>query len=114
MERFRRWYLCFICTLCLLTPAMFGIFIWMLVELTMNFHRSCDVPLQIWVLAVCGAILHNFCCGRWVTKWLCRWSPGSAFPRRPPLRVRLFWVGVSGSLESDDPSCKDEVPGLSN
>lgn len=131
MERFRRWYLCFICTLCLLTPAMFGIFIWMLVELGMNFHRSCDVPLQIWVLAVCGAILHNFCCGRWVTKWLCRWSPGSAFPRRPPLRVRLFqgfvvlsifswnfvglyWVGVSGSLESDEPSCRDEVPGLSN
>jgi len=129
MQRFRRWYLCFTCTLCLATPAMLGILIWMLYELSEKFWDSCDVPLQTWVLVVCGVIIHNFCFGRFLTQFLCRWSPDTR--ARPPLRVRLFqgflvlsifawnfvglyWAGISGAISSEEPPCRDEAPGLRN
>lgn len=84
MERFRRWILCFSCTLVLATPAMLGIFIWMVVEWIGNQHHTC--PLQTWVWVVYCVVVYNFLLGRRLVKCVCRWQEGGA----PPLRVRFF------------------------
>jgi len=132
---FRRWIQCFSLIVCILTPAMLGIMIWMMVEYAKYRGNDCDVPLQMWCMVVLSIVIFNATLNRprrhgsFIVRIFCVWEPDPQAPRRPPLRVRIYNAGValfifgwnlfglylvvfSGSNESPNPPCEKEAPGL--
>lgn len=135
MVNFRRWIQCFSIVVCLLTPAMMGIMIWMMVEYSRYRKVPCDVPLQMWCLVVATIVVFNMTVNRpgrngsFIARFVCRWTPDPEVPRMPPMRVRLYnglvalfifsWniyglalVVSSGSSSSEEPACVEVTPEL--
>lgn len=132
---FRRWILCFLLILGLLTFSTFGALIAMVAAA--SEARPCDMPLREWTWTMCALIVYNLLtCGdiqRDFAKCLCKWNPDNNVPttlQSMPLRVHLFlmlvpfltivWdivgltmVLMSGSHNSDLPLCKEAEPLLS-
>lgn len=132
---FRRLLASFVCLVLLMAPVILGVLIWMGVEWNRYRETECDVPLQTWVSVVIVIMTFNSVMRKLVIQVVCGWvppQPGEATSLaalNEPLRVRLFnasialfvfvwncvglhWVRVSGTQESESPSCKDVAPGL--
>lgn len=58
-QNFERWVIIFSLMLCLMLPAMLGLFIWLLISFARENAISCDVPLRTWVVVVCTNVLYN-------------------------------------------------------
>eukprot|EP00418_Pyrodinium_bahamense_P013030 CAMPEP_0179122978 /NCGR_PEP_ID=MMETSP0796-20121207/58061_1 /TAXON_ID=73915 /ORGANISM="Pyrodinium bahamense, Strain pbaha01" /LENGTH=374 /DNA_ID=CAMNT_0020821611 /DNA_START=6 /DNA_END=1130 /DNA_ORIENTATION=+ len=135
MANFRRWIHCFSLIVCLLTPAMLGIMIWMMVENWRYQGNDCDVPLQMWCMVLASIVFFNATLnlptrnGSFMVRFFCMWAPDPQAPRRPPLRVRIYNAAVtlfipawnlfglylilfSGNADSPKPPCEEAAPGL--
>lgn len=135
MQNFQRWIQCFSCVVCILTPAMLAILVWMMVEYSKYRKDHCDVPLQTWCLVMACIVMFNATLNRpgrngsLMVRVFCMWAPDPQIPRQPPLRVRLYngavalfiflWnifglclVFASGSVSSQYPPCIRQAPGL--
>lgn len=135
VANFWLWIQCFSLTVCLLTPAMLGIMIWMIAEYAKYRGEECDVPLQMWCKVVAVIVIFNLTLNRpsrngsVVVRLLCLWEPDPTVSRRPPMRVRaynfavtcfifgwnlfgLYLVVYSGSPDATKPPCAAVAPGL--
>jgi len=135
MANFRRWIQCFSLIVCLLTPAMLGIMIWMMVQYARYRGNDCDVPLQMWCMVVLSIVIFNATLNRpsrhgsLIVRLFCLWESDPQAPRRPPCRVRLYNASValfifgwnlfglylivfSGHMDSPSPPCEEAAPGL--
>jgi len=104
MHNFRIWIKCFSIVVCLLTPAMLGIMIWMMVEWMQHRRDECDVPLQMWCQVVSIIVIFNATVNRpsrhgsLIVRLFCAWEPDPSTNRRPPLRVRLYNAVVASFI----------------
>eukprot|EP00927_Polykrikos_kofoidii_P006435 TRINITY_DN12602_c0_g1_i1.p1 TRINITY_DN12602_c0_g1~~TRINITY_DN12602_c0_g1_i1.p1 ORF type:complete len:369 (+),score=58.46 TRINITY_DN12602_c0_g1_i1:277-1383(+) len=132
---FRRWICCFGCLVILLTVAMVGILLWMIVAYLRNRRNDCDVPIQAWAEIAGIVVVYNSTINRpspngsYVIRMCCRWRRDPHNPQPMPMRVRLYdacvmifmfawncvglhWVRASGKEDSGVPSCTAEAPEL--
>jgi hypothetical protein len=104
MQNFRMWIKCFSIVVCLLTPAMLGIMIWMMVEWMQHRRDECDVPLQMWCQVVSVIVIFNATVNRpsrhgsLIVRLFCAWEPDPSAQRRPPWRVRLYNAVVASFI----------------
>mmetsp|Transcript_79849 Transcript_79849/g.171133 ORF Transcript_79849/g.171133 Transcript_79849/m.171133 type:complete len:323 (-) Transcript_79849:7-975(-) len=101
-RHFRRWVLTFSFVLCLMLPAMLGLFIWMVISYARESSHECDVPLRLWVIVVCSNVgYHTNFCGAGslhtvLLKLCCRYDSQERENTRPvPWYVRLYNVFVT-------------------
>eukprot|EP00448_Togula_jolla_P015541 CAMPEP_0170581454 /NCGR_PEP_ID=MMETSP0224-20130122/7046_1 /TAXON_ID=285029 /ORGANISM="Togula jolla, Strain CCCM 725" /LENGTH=354 /DNA_ID=CAMNT_0010904587 /DNA_START=62 /DNA_END=1126 /DNA_ORIENTATION=+ len=135
MEHFRRCIFGFLCFMCMLTPAMFGLLLWLVVSMYLD-QEECDVPLKTWTYVVVMIAMYNMTLNRHtikgslIVRTCCRWTRDPTNPQPVPRRVRIYntcltvfifswnvlglhWAGRSGQdINSDLPACKDVSPNL--
>lgn len=136
MEHFRCWILLFSVILCIATPAMVGLFIWLIAANLKDWKVECQMPLQTWVRVTFGIVFYNLTVNRptprgsCVQRVFCRWSRDPDNPQPMPLRVwmynlvfmlfsfvwnclGLYWIGADGQQTSSEHAvCQDAVPAL--
>lgn len=128
MERFSMYIALVACTICLTTPALLGIQIWVLVEYFQYTDVTCDVPLQSWFWIICASTCLNMFV-RQMARCLCGYpDPENPRPMPFPLLVYnmfmpplifgwnclgVYWVFADGSW-SEHPPCKEVATGLFN
>jgi hypothetical protein len=135
MQHFHRWILLFSLIVCLATPAMIGLLVWLVVAYLEYRDVDCDVPLRAWVYVVCIIVAFNSTVNRptptgsCVQRVFCRWARDPEDPQPMPVRVRIYnlvvtvfvfawnctglhWVGIDGSELSAHPPCKEAAPTL--
>mmetsp|Transcript_106742 Transcript_106742/g.300011 ORF Transcript_106742/g.300011 Transcript_106742/m.300011 type:complete len:369 (-) Transcript_106742:120-1226(-) len=129
LQNFQRWILCFSCMLCLLTPIMLGILVWVVTAYAKDKDKECDVPLQLWAHVVFATVVYNLTINRptpqgpLIVRLVCRWTRDPQNPQRTPARVRcyngmvgaltflwncvgLHWVRTSGQDDLHRPACR--------
>lgn len=134
MQHFHRWILAFSLIVCLATPAMVSLLVWLVISYLEYRNVDCDVPLRLWVYVVCVIVAFNSTVNRptptgsCVQRVLCRWSRDPHDPQPMPLRVRaynliitvfvfawncagLHWISTDSS-NGQYPSCREAAPTL--
>uniref|UniRef100_A0A6U8UNG5 RING-type domain-containing protein n=1 Tax=Zooxanthella nutricula TaxID=1333877 RepID=A0A6U8UNG5_9DINO len=133
MMHFRRWILLFSLIVCLATPVMISLLIWLVVAYWQHSDDDCVMPLRTWVHVVCVIVAYNSTVNRptprgsCVQRYICRWTRDASDPQ-PPLRVRLYnltmtifvfmwncvglhWVSID-SASGNAASCREAAPAL--
>lgn len=134
---FRVWILLFSVTVCLATPAMFALLVWLLYAYFDGGDVPCNTPLQLWVLVVFCIVFYNFTFNRptprgsCVQRVICRWVRDPDEPQPMPLRVWIYnlccifatfawnciglnWTSANSAAVDGKPLCTEAVPNLHN
>lgn len=136
LAHFHRWIVLFSIVVCIATPAMIALLVWLVVSYLETRHVECDVPLRIWVYVICFIVGFNATVNRpsttgsCVQRVLCRWTRDAARSQPMPWRVRLYnvsctlfvaawnclglyWVIVDGTYHGGElPACRTAAPQL--
>jgi hypothetical protein len=128
-EHFTRWVLVFSLVMCMLLPAMLGLFIWLVYAFVVEYDEPCDVPLKAWVVVVCSNTAYHFNFGlgsvhTLLLKCCCKYDPTDTRPA--PCHVKLYnalscllnfawhcvglhWVRTSDTCEATAPALFESV-----
>mmetsp|Transcript_8440 Transcript_8440/g.24160 ORF Transcript_8440/g.24160 Transcript_8440/m.24160 type:complete len:340 (+) Transcript_8440:87-1106(+) len=136
LQSFHRWFVLFSLIVCMATPVMLSLLVWLLVALLTSPDGECGVPLKMWVYGVCGIVTFNVTVnhprpnGSVAQRLLCCWWREPNSPEPLPLRIRaynclvalavfawncagLYWISVDGHVSDPGiPSCREWAPTL--
>jgi len=127
-QLFQSWIRCFFCILCIMTPLILAVVVWVFVEYVRYRDVECDVPLQTWFLThLVVSLVYNTGVAKRIARCCCGY-PDPEGQRPMPLLLRVYnsthcaftftwnclglhWVASDGS-GGEFPPCEDATPGL--
>eukprot|EP00435_Cladocopium_sp_Y103_P004330 s2535_g1.t1 len=117
-----RWVICFMCTLCVVGMASFGLLIWLIISWAhaRNERLSCDAPLLEWVTVVYIIKVYMFFLHRMVIRCVCKYDPRENNQGPAPWYVKLYnllfptfdfvWNITGIILAATSKTCSENMP----
>lgn len=116
---FPGWIAAFAVLYCLLAPVALGLFVWLCVSFSLEYHNHCDAPLHLWTIVIFASsgydVVHIM-----LLRYICHHDTSGTRPL--PCHVRAYialisllefgWLGVGIYFTAAAKTCSETAPGL--